>query len=298
MAVLEAADDLLAERGFAGVTIEGIAVRAQVSKQTIYRWWTSKTDILFDALADDAAAYFTMPDGDDLGADLRYHLRQVAVFLAGTDAGGVCRALAGQAQHDGEVAARFRAEFVAPQRDRDRAPFRRARERGELADDTDLDVAVDQLVGPVYYRVLITGQPAPPEFTDALVEQYLKSKDLFTLKCAIVRPETAAGPSPGPPRRPGASPTFRPWDLVARSATGKSAVPAVGRPRSAPTLPRRFRSAAGGLLDVGDEVADPVWLRLRLRLLSLIACHEGSASLASFPRIKRSLSMITNAQSP
>lgn len=193
MAVLEAADDLLAERGFAGVTIEGIAVRAQVSKQTIYRWWTSKTDILFDALADDAAAYFTVPDGDDLGADLRHHLRQVAAFLAGTDAGAVCRALAGQAQHDEEVAARFRAEFVAPQRDRDRAPFRRARERGELADDTDIDVAVDQLVGPLYYRVLITGQPVPPEFTDALVDQYLKSMDLFTLKRAIVGPETTAG---------------------------------------------------------------------------------------------------------
>ena len=171
-AVLEAADDLLAERGFAGVTIEGIAARAKVAKQTIYRWWTSKTDILFDALAEDAAAYFTAYDGDDLGSDLRHHLRQLAVFLAETDPGAVCRALAGQAQHDPEVAARFHAEFVAPQRDRDRAPFLRAQSRGELPDDTDIDLAVDQLVGPVYYRVLVTGQPVSPEFTDALVDRY------------------------------------------------------------------------------------------------------------------------------
>jgi AcrR family transcriptional regulator len=173
MAVLEAADDLLAERGFAGVTIEGIATRAQVAKQTIYRWWTSKTDILFDALTEDAAAYFTADGGDDLGSDLRHHLRQLAVFLADNDAGAVCRALAGQAQHDPEIAARFAAEFVTPQRDRDRAPFRRAQERGELPDGTDIELAVDQLVGPVYYRVLITGQPVPPEFTDALVDQYV-----------------------------------------------------------------------------------------------------------------------------
>jgi AcrR family transcriptional regulator len=173
MAVLEAADDLLAERGFAGVTIEGIAARAQVAKQTIYRWWTSKTDILFNALAEDAAAYFTAYDGDDLGSDLRHHLRQLAVFLAETDPGAVCRALAGQAQHDPEVAARFRAEFVTPQRDRDRAPLRRAQSRGELPDDTDIDLAADQLAGPVYYRVLVTGQPVPREFTDALVDQYL-----------------------------------------------------------------------------------------------------------------------------
>ena len=48
--MLEAVDDLLAERGFAGVTIEGIATAAGVAKQTIYRWWHSKTDILLDAL--------------------------------------------------------------------------------------------------------------------------------------------------------------------------------------------------------------------------------------------------------
>lgn len=179
MAILEAADDLLVERGFAGVTIEGIATRAQVAKQTIYRWWTSKTDILFDALAEDAAAYFTAHDGDDLGSDLRHHLRQLAVFLADTDAGAVCRALAGQAQHDPGVAARFRADFVTPQRNRDGAPFRRAQSRGELPDAMDIDLAVDQLVGPVYYRVLVTGQPVPPEFTDALVDQYLaRSKAL------------------------------------------------------------------------------------------------------------------------
>jgi AcrR family transcriptional regulator len=173
LAVLEAADDLLAERGFAGVTIEGIAARAQVAKQTIYRWWTSKTDILFDALAEDAAAYFTPHEGADLGSDLRHHLRQLAVFLGETDPGAVCRALAGQAQHDPEVAARFRSEFVTPQRIRDQAPFRRAQRRGELPDDTDVNLASEQLVGPVYYRVLVTGEPVPPEFTDALVNQYL-----------------------------------------------------------------------------------------------------------------------------
>lgn len=171
-AVLEAADDILAERGFAGVTIEGIAARAGVAKQTIYRWWPSKTDILFEALAEDAAAHFTAR-GDDLGSDLRHHLRQLAVFLTSTDAGAVCRALAGQAQHDPDVAARFRDEFVAPQRDRDRAPFDRARIRGDLPGNTDIDLAVDQLVGPVYYRALVTGQSVPRDFTDALVAGFL-----------------------------------------------------------------------------------------------------------------------------
>lgn len=48
IAVLQAADDLLVERGFAGLTVEGIAATAGVAKQTICRWWPSKTEILFD----------------------------------------------------------------------------------------------------------------------------------------------------------------------------------------------------------------------------------------------------------
>ncbi|HUA28344.1 MAG TPA: TetR/AcrR family transcriptional regulator [Streptosporangiaceae bacterium] len=172
-AILEAADDLLAERGFAGVTIEGIAARAGVAKQTIYRWWNSKADILFEALATDAGEHFTPADHGDLGSDLRDHLRQIAVFLTETDAGAVCRALAAQAQLDAAVADRFEAEFLAPQRDRDRAPFLRARRRGELAPGTDIDLAIDQLVGPIYYRVLVTGRSVPPRFTDALVASFL-----------------------------------------------------------------------------------------------------------------------------
>jgi len=173
LAVLEAADNLLVERGFADVTIEGIAARAGVAKQTIYRWWTSKTAILFDALSTDAAEHFTPADHADLGSDLRDQLRQLAAFLTTTDAGAVCRALAGQAQHDPAVAARFEAEFAAPQRERDRAPFRRARDRGQLDPAADIELAIDQLVGPVYYRVLISRRSVSPEFTDALVQGYL-----------------------------------------------------------------------------------------------------------------------------
>jgi AcrR family transcriptional regulator len=173
LAVLEAADDLLAERGFADLTIEGIAARAGVAKQTIYRWWDSKSDILFEALVTDAEELFTASDHGDLGSDLRDHLGQLAAFLTTTDSGAVFRALAGQAQHTPVVAARFEADVIARQRERDRAPFRRALQRGELAGDTDIDLAIDQLAGPVYYRVLITRQDVPRAFTDALVNRYL-----------------------------------------------------------------------------------------------------------------------------
>jgi AcrR family transcriptional regulator len=172
-AVLRAADDLLVERGFAGVTVEGIAARAGVAKQTIYRWWSSKVDILLDTFIDDMAQHLTPPDHGDLGQDLHVHLHRVAVFLTRSDSGAVFRALAGQAQHDPSMAARLRTDYLSQQRARDRLPLLRAIERGQLPSDMDVDVAVDQLLGPIYYRVLVTGEPVRREFTDHLVRRFL-----------------------------------------------------------------------------------------------------------------------------
>jgi AcrR family transcriptional regulator len=172
-AVLDAADDLLVERGFAGVTIEGIAARAGVAKQTIYRWWPSKVDVLMDAFIEDMAQELTPAEHGDLGDDLRAHLHRLAEFLTRSDSGAVFRALAGQAQHDPDLAVRLRTDYLGRQRDRDRLPLLRAVERGELSPDLDLDAAVDHLVGPIYYRVLVTGDPVPPAFTDQLVHRFL-----------------------------------------------------------------------------------------------------------------------------
>lgn len=172
-AVLEAADDLLVEKGFAGLTVEGIANRAGVAKQTIYRWWPSKTEILIEAFVDDAAEYLTPPDTGDLAKDLRRHLAKVADFLTKTDAGAVFRALAGQAQHDPAVAERLRADHLTHQRERDSQPLLRAIARGDLPAGTDVDAVVEQLVSPIYYRVLVTGEPVPRKYTNHLVTKYL-----------------------------------------------------------------------------------------------------------------------------
>jgi hypothetical protein len=128
---------------------------------------------LLEAFVDDAADDLSPPDSGDLRRDLRIHLSRLADFLTRSDAGAVFRALAGLAQHDAGVAARLRADHLSPQRDRDRLPLLRAVERGQLPPETDIDLAVEQLVGPVYYRVLVTGEPVPSEFTDRLVEQFL-----------------------------------------------------------------------------------------------------------------------------
>ena len=175
LAVLQASDDLLNEVGFAAVTIEGIAARAGVGKQTIYRWWQSKADILMEAFAEDALQDLRPPDSGNLRTDLQTHLSNIAIFLTESDAGAVFRALSGQIQHDRKMAVRFRTDYFEHQRELDRIPFRQAITRGELSDDFDVDLAVDQLVGPIYYRVLVTGQPVTQQFTDDLVTRFLIS---------------------------------------------------------------------------------------------------------------------------
>ena len=173
IAVLHAADDLLAERGFAGVTIEGIAARAGVAKQTIYRWWPSKVEVLLDTLIEDSQESLALPETGSAIEDARRYLRRLAAFITGDPAGKVLLALIGEAQHDAEMAGVFHARYLDPRRDEERAMLARGVASGELPPDLDADRALDALLGPVYYRALVTNGPISAAFTDGLVTDVL-----------------------------------------------------------------------------------------------------------------------------
>ncbi len=172
LAVLHAADDLLVEKGFGGVTVEGIASRAGVAKQTIYRWWPSKVDILLDTLVEDAGrALAPRQTGPAVDAVRRY-LRDLARFLTKEPAGRVLLALVGEAQHDAAVAELFRERYLEPQRERERALLVRGIQEGDLPDGLDVDGTWDVLCGPIVFRAL-TGVQIPKSFVDRLVDGVL-----------------------------------------------------------------------------------------------------------------------------
>lgn len=172
LAVLHAADDLLVERGFGGVTVEGIAARAGVAKQTIYRWWPSKVDILLDTLVEDADLQLKVPDTGSAVEDARRYLRALARFLTKDPAGKVLLALIGEAQHDTEMAALFKERYLDPRRREERAMLERGVASGELPKGLDIDATLDALRGPVFYRAL-TGARIPRAFVDGLVDATL-----------------------------------------------------------------------------------------------------------------------------
>ena len=171
--MLHAADDLLVERGFGGVTVEGIAARAGVAKQTIYRWWPSKVDILLDTLIEDADHQLAIRDSGSAVESTRRYLRALARFLTKDPAGKVLLALIGEAQHDPEMARTFHERYLDPQRRSEREMLRRGVKSGELSHDLDIDAALDALCGPILYRAL-TGASIPRTFIDRLIADNLE----------------------------------------------------------------------------------------------------------------------------
>ena len=172
-AILHAADDLLVEVGYAGVTVEGIAARAGVGKQTIYRWWGSKADVLMDNYTSDAKEQLVPADLGQIDLELRDYLRRLVEFLTADPAGMVLTSLIGQSQHDKDMAAIFRRDHLSAQLDRERDLLRRGISRGQLPAGLDVDRALAELLGPIYYRVLVTGEPVDADFTDGLVARFL-----------------------------------------------------------------------------------------------------------------------------
>jgi AcrR family transcriptional regulator len=151
-AVLQAVDDLLVEQGYAAMTMKGIAERAGVGRQTVYRWWSSKAEILLEAAVDDATTELTVVPTDSSAEDLRNYLAALERFLTASHAGAAYRALVGEAQHNRSVAALLRS--TDPLHASALPLVRRMIERGDLPGNTDLDAAADRLVGPIFFRVL------------------------------------------------------------------------------------------------------------------------------------------------
>ena len=156
LAILTAAYELVGEIGYARLTIEGIAARAGTGKQTIYRWWPSKADVVLDALATKADLHIPIPDEGSYAADLREFL--LASFALGSQATliGILRALMAEAQIDPEFWQRFRDGFLQRRRDALGVITGRAQARGDLPPGLSPGTVADIVFGVIWYRVLAT----------------------------------------------------------------------------------------------------------------------------------------------
>jgi AcrR family transcriptional regulator len=174
LAILAAAFALVGDVGYRDLTIEGIAARAGTGKQTIYRWWPTKADVLLDALATEADLHIPVPDTGDYPADLRAFLS--ATFAMGRDRRVVdaLRALMAHAQLDDAFHARFRASFLLRRRDALATILDRAHARGELPDGLTASTVADIVFGVIWYRMLTSPDPVDLTLIDELVSVLTK----------------------------------------------------------------------------------------------------------------------------
>lgn len=170
--ILSATLEELQAAGWDGLTVEGIAARAGVGKATIYRRWSGRAELLLDALLESAGEELELRDTGDLRHDLRVQMRALVSFFTGPQQATVRAILAAQ-QSDPVIAASFREKWLLKRKVLASAAIRQAVSRGQLDPETDADLLLDLLYGPLYFRLVLGHDELNGEMVDRLVDQVL-----------------------------------------------------------------------------------------------------------------------------
>ncbi|MDK1474042.1 TetR/AcrR family transcriptional regulator [Streptomyces sp. 549] len=175
-AILQASMELVGDVGYNKLTIEAIAARAGVGKQTIYRWWPSKAAVLLDAftqVVDDPGYQGGIPDTGDLAADLKNVLRATVDEFRDEAFEAPYRALAVAGAADAELSRQFVERLTEPGLAVYAKRLRAAQQAGEISADIDVRVAVDMILSPLSQRWLMRSGELTHEFADTLVDLVL-----------------------------------------------------------------------------------------------------------------------------
>ncbi|MFB7711750.1 TetR/AcrR family transcriptional regulator [Streptomyces sp. NPDC056105] len=184
-AIYDAALALVGEIGYPKTTIEGIAARAGVGKQTIYRWWSSKAEVLMEAFIDlgvqaaeaagagDWAEADGIPDTGDIEADLKAVLRATVDELLDPRYDAPARALAAEGVANPAFGEEFVGRLLMPSLELYARRLRAAQDAGQIRADVDPCIARDLFSAPLAQRWLQGTGPLDHAYADALVEYAL-----------------------------------------------------------------------------------------------------------------------------
>lgn len=171
--ILTATIETLSEVGYDRLTMDAVAARAKASKATLYRRWSGKAALVIEALSSLKSPLPAVPvDTGTLRGDL------VAAFCGagGLSDGHQTRILGSVVtaiSRDPEFAEAFRRDFVGPKLAANRVIFERARERGELRDDVEIDLVAAALPGIVLHRSFILGDRPTPQLITRIIDQLI-----------------------------------------------------------------------------------------------------------------------------
>jgi AcrR family transcriptional regulator len=173
-AILDATLELIAERGVHGFRTEDVAARAAVGKGTIYRRYRSKDALVTAAVAALVREEITLPDTGSTRGDLLVLMREAVALYRSSPAARLMPNLIGAMAEQPELARAVRDGFLASRRTALSEVLRRGVERGDLRPDLDLELALDVLGGPLFYRLLVTGGPLDERLAEGVADLILR----------------------------------------------------------------------------------------------------------------------------
>ena len=200
-AILDAAIDELVDRGYDGLSIEGVAARAGVGKATIYRRYASKAELVVDAVRRGACIDDVLPDTGDLRADLTNMMGGIIERLRGPD-GVVLLAFHGERLRHPELAAEFERSVIGQKRRHYRYLLQRAIERGEVPADIDLELIAEAGAAFIWHHALYD-LPLTDDLPTRIIDLVLPT----TKKTKPKKP--AAATKPARPASPAAATSSR-----------------------------------------------------------------------------------------
>jgi AcrR family transcriptional regulator len=173
-AILEATRELIAELGVYGFRTHDVAARAGVGKGAIYRRYRSKDELVTAAIAALVGEEIAVPDTGSTRADLLIVMREAVALYRGSAAGRLMPNLIGAFAQKPELARAVRDGFLAGRRQALTEVLRRGVERGDLRPDLDVELALDVLGGPLFYRLLVTGGPLDEQLAEGVTDLILR----------------------------------------------------------------------------------------------------------------------------
>jgi AcrR family transcriptional regulator len=165
----------LAAVGYSKLSIEAVAKRAGTGKAAVYRRWPSKQAMTVALVSEAAIAATGTPDTGSLRGDVTQLLREFTAALHHPMVGRIVPDLFAETVRNPELGQSLRAAVRDPRREHAAQILRQAIERGELPADTDVELALDFMVSPLYWRLVVTGAPVAEDYLERLVTKIISA---------------------------------------------------------------------------------------------------------------------------
>jgi AcrR family transcriptional regulator len=170
--ILETAYKLLRDKGFNAVGSHEIAHAAGVSSATLYRWWKSKEEILFDACFEHMKPILAIPETGSGLTRLRHYVLRARDFLVSEEGAVMARVLTG-IHDDKRLHQMFLERYVKQRRQIQRGIIQDAIASGELKPTTDPELLIDALSGPLFFRWLQGHAPLDRGFAESIFDKVI-----------------------------------------------------------------------------------------------------------------------------